>query len=440
MAGRGPCRWRSPPLNGQRCDQRKVSKGGNRHPLPPYLLTSGGGAGGAVMGAAMINIETDGHMATVRFRYDPAAIEIIRTGPRSPLGRRREVLVDPHQPRPARRQGLLRQRLPGVRRRASVATASRQLEQQRLVSARRVAVGRCSAPCPNTCASPPTRRCRRCCTPTPAATAALMQRAQRHLEGHQAVSTDETDHLFTPEPFVDLKARNLRKRKPAPPKPEPPPNLIVSDGSWVAMARQGQVPHPYAHLLRPGSVYGVATTACGIGGVRALSIPADSTVERAVRSAAACPSTGRHLEGQVEEGVTMAARPVLSVQYGTNADLDRRGRAALLEPRRPGRRRHLRPRARSGRSTGPSRLVAHDLYTVDGVDFRPTAGGRRQRRRRGLRPALHLDRDSVEEHRARPVQPLRAGRGEGLEGAVRDERRRAERVRPYPSTRAPTCW
>ena len=77
------------------------------------------------------------------------------------------------------------------------------------------------------------------------------------------MSTDETDHLFTPEPFVDLKARNLRKRKPAPPKPEPPPNLIVSDGSWVAMARQGQVPHPYAHLLRPGSAYGVATTACG---------------------------------------------------------------------------------------------------------------------------------------------------------------------------------
>jgi hypothetical protein len=91
------------------------------------------------------------------------------------------------------------------------------------------------------------------------------------------MSTDDGAHLFDPDPYVDLKARNLRKRKPTPPKPEPPPNLIESDGSWVAMARRGRAPHPFAHRLRPGATYGLLSTCCGIGG-RALPIPAGSTV------------------------------------------------------------------------------------------------------------------------------------------------------------------
>ena len=65
----------------------------------------------------------------------------------------------------------------------------------------------------------------------------------------------------------------------------------------------------------------------------------------------------------------MAARPVLSVQYGTNADL-----IAAIAPL------YIKPDAlvvdaTYGKGTfwkkyRPERLVAHDLYTVDGVDFR----------------------------------------------------------------------
>jgi hypothetical protein len=88
---------------------------------------------------------------------------------------------------------------------------------------------------------------------------------------------DET-HLFDPDPYVDPRKAKPRRSSP---KADPPPNLIESDGSWVAMARRGRAPHPYAHVLRPGGLYGLASTRCGIGG-QALSIAAGSTVN-------ACP-------------------------------------------------------------------------------------------------------------------------------------------------------
>lgn len=70
-------------------------------------------------------------------------------------------------------------------------------------------------------------------------------------------------NLFDPEAYLDPTRRARRSSRRA----APPLNLIVNDGSWVALARFEGRPHDYAHQVVE-TASGLAKARCGLYGRR----------------------------------------------------------------------------------------------------------------------------------------------------------------------------